>query len=162
MNQQPRTIVRSLGVAIGALSCTLASAQQVPQGSSNAAGATSLSPLVVTATRSPQSAVSLVNDIDVIDTQTWRDRGAQSLNDSLGMMSGISITANGGPGSTGSVFIRGASAGQTLTLIDGFRVSSVSLGQPTYEALPFSLVDRVEVLRGPGSGYYGADALGGA
>jgi vitamin B12 transporter len=158
---QPRASVVSLCVAIGALFCASASAQLKPPTNSNAAGTTSLSPLVVTATRSPQAIVSLVSDIDVIDTQTWRDRGAQSLSDSLGMMSGISITSNGGPGSTGSVFIRGASGGQTLTLVDGFRVSSVSLGQPTYEALPFSLVDRVEVLRGPGSAYYGADALGG-
>jgi len=161
MNKQARKTVFSLGAVVGTLFCASANAQLKPPTNSNAAGAASLSPLVVTATRTPQAIVSLVSDIDVIDTQTWRDRGAQSLNDSLGMMSGIGITANGGPGSTGSVFIRGASAGQTLTLIDGFRVSSVSLGQPTYEALPFNLVDRVEVLRGPSSGYHGADALGG-
>ena len=57
--------------------------------------------------------------------------------------------------------LRGTSTAQSLLLVDGFRMSSASLAQPTYEALPFGLVDRMEVLRGPASGLYGADAIGG-
>lgn len=124
-------------------------------------GADQLGVLQVTATRTPASTSSLVVDTDSASFDRWRDRGFQSVSEGLGMMSGITLTSNGGPAATGSLFIRGATAGQTLTLVDGFRVSSASLGQPTYEALPLLLADRVEVLRGPGSAYYGADALGG-
>ncbi|MGB7180904.1 MAG: TonB-dependent receptor [Burkholderiaceae bacterium] len=120
-----------------------------------------LDPIVVTATRSPQATVNLVSDVESSTTAALRDRGALSVGDGLSMMPGITLTTNGGPASTSAILLRGASAGQTLTLVDGFRMSSVSLGQPTYEALPLMLTDRIEVLRGPGSAYYGADALGG-
>ncbi|MFK7965340.1 MAG: TonB-dependent receptor [Burkholderiaceae bacterium] len=127
----------------------------------NNASPTQLAPVVVTATRSPQSVVNLVSDIDSLSTTDLRSSGALSTADLLGTVSGVDLVSNGGPGSTTSLSLRGASNGQTLVLIDGFRVGSSSLGAPTYESLPFGFTDRIEVLRGPASGLYGADAIGG-
>ena len=73
----------------------------------------------------------------------------------------MQLTSYGGPAATGNVLIRGANAGHTLTLFEGFRVSSALLGQTTFETLPLAHTGRIEILRGPASGLYGADALGG-
>ncbi len=68
---------------------------------------------------------------------------------------------NGGPGSTSGAFLRGANRGQTLVLIDGLRVGSSSVGATSLEAIPLDQIERVEILRGPASSLYGADAIGG-
>ena len=86
----------------------------------NNASPTQLAPVVVTATRSPQSAVNLVSDIDSLPTTDLRSSGALSTADLLGTVSGVDLVSNGGPGSTTSLSLRGASNGQTLVLIDGF------------------------------------------
>jgi vitamin B12 transporter len=68
---------------------------------------------------------------------------------------------NGGPGSTSGAFLRGANRGQTLVLIDGLRVGSSSVGATSLEAIPLDQIERIEILRGPASSLYGADAIGG-
>ena len=59
------------------------------------------------------------------------------------------------------VFLRGANRGQTLVLIDGVRIASSSAGATSLEAIPLDQIDRIEILRGPASSLYGADAIGG-
>ena len=115
--------------------------------------------IVVTATRSPARIEDLVADVVVIEKDLAR-RGL-NVQEALRVGGGVQLTSHGGPAATGNVLIRGANAGHTLTLIEGFRVSSVSLGQTTFETLPLAHTGRIEVLRGPASGLYGADALGG-
>ncbi len=132
-----------------------------PADATQLAQAQMLGPVVVTATRTPRRSVDLISDVDAVSTTSLRSSGALSMPDLLGTLSGVELAQTGGPGSGTGLFLRGASSGQTLTLIDGFRVSSVSLGQPVYESLPYGLTERVEVLRGPASGLYGADAIGG-
>ena len=68
---------------------------------------------------------------------------------------------NGGPGATSGAFLRGANRGQTLVLIDGLRVGSSSVGATSLEAIPLDQIERIEILRGPASSLYGADAIGG-
>ena len=68
---------------------------------------------------------------------------------------------NGGPGQSSGYFIRGASTNSTVVLIDGVRVGSATLGQAEFEALSLAQIDHIEVLRGPASSLYGADAVGG-
>lgn len=74
---------------------------------------------------------------------------------------GVEVTINGGPGGTSGVFIRGVNAGQTLVLVDGLRLGSSSTGATSLEAIPLEQVERIEILRGPASSLYGADAIAG-
>lgn len=117
--------------------------------------------VVITGTREPLSPDRLAADVVVIDAATIRASGADSLADLLRREAGVQLSRNGGPGHGSGIFIRGAFAGQTVLLIDGVRVGSATLGQPSLDGLALSQIDRIEVLRGPGSSLYGADAIGG-
>src|SRR4030095_6119838 len=63
--------------------------------------------------------------------------------------------------STTSLFIRGADLGKVVVLVDGVRIGSATLGTAPLENLPLAQIDRIEILRGPATTLYGADAVGG-
>jgi vitamin B12 transporter len=123
--------------------------------------AASLEPIFVTAARSPQSLADLIADVTIIGPDEISRAGAQSLAGLLARVPGVEIATNGGPGSTTSVFLRGANRGHTLVLIDGLRIGSSSDGATAFEAIPLDQIDHIEILRGPASSLYGADAIGG-
>ena len=79
----------------------------------------------------------------------------------LDRVAGISVIDNGGRGSNTSVFVRGASSDQTLVLVDGIRVGSSTNGAAALNSYPIEAIERIEVLKGPFAGIYGADAAGG-
>ena len=66
-----------------------------------------------------------------------------------------------GPGGLASFALRGASASQTLVLLDGHRIADPQLGQLDASLLPTAILETVEVRHGPASGLYGTDAVGG-
>ena len=120
-----------------------------------------LDPVTVTATRSPQRLTEIIADVTVIGPDEIARAGAQGLADLLQRQPGVQIATTGGPGTTTSVFLRGANANQTLLLVDGLRVGSSSSGTAPFEAIPLSEIDHIEILRGPAASLYGADAIGG-
>ena len=122
---------------------------------------TRLAPVVVIASREPLPVDQVTADVVVIDAQRIRESVSDSIEDLLRREAGVQISRTGAPGQPASVFIRGASSSSTLVLIDGVRVGSATLGQVSFEAISLSQIERIEVLRGPGSSLYGADALGG-
>lgn len=122
---------------------------------------TQLAPIVVSGSREPQRVDRVTADVVVIDAERIRASSADSVEELLRREAGVQVSRNGGPGHTAGVFIRGAGSGNTVVLIDGVRVGSGTLGQVEFESLGLSQIDRIEVLRGPGSSLYGADAVGG-
>ncbi len=100
-------------------------------------------------------------DVVVIDADAIRNTSADSIEDLIRRSAGMQVVRNGGPGQTSGFFIRGASTNSTVVLIDGVRVGSATLGQAEFEALSLAQIERIEILRGPASSLYGADAVGG-
>jgi vitamin B12 transporter len=120
-----------------------------------------LSPVVVTAGRGPQPLADTIAQTTLFDQQDIADTTATDLPGLLQLAPGAQISRTGGPGSTASLFLRGASSTQSLVLIDGVRVDSVSLGAPQLAQIPLDQVDHVEVVNGNVSALYGSGAIGG-
>ena len=117
--------------------------------------------VVVTGSREPLPVERLAADVAVIDADTLRFTTADSLADLLRREAGLQVSRNGGPGQSSGLFIRGTASQQSVVLVDGVRVGSATLGFAAVETLGLAQLERVEVLRGPGSSLYGADAVGG-
>jgi vitamin B12 transporter len=126
-----------------------------------AAAQAAFDPVVVTATREPQALARITADVVVIDRDTIQSTTADSVEDLLRREAGLQVSRNGGPGQSAGVMIRGANVSQTVVIIDGVRIGSATLGQAAFEGISLSEIDHIEVLRGPGSSLYGADAVGG-
>jgi vitamin B12 transporter len=117
--------------------------------------------VVVTATRTPTRVSAVVSDVTVITREELDQAGASSLAEILQGQPGVEITQNGGLGTNESVFLRGTNPTQVLVLIDGFRVGSATTGTTAFQAITPSQIQRIEIVRGPMSSLYGADAMGG-
>ena len=117
--------------------------------------------VIVTATRTPQRALDVIADTTVIDAEEIARSGAGSVADVLKRQRGIEISRNGPAGTATNVFIRGANANQVVVLLDGVRVGSSTTGTASWNAVPLGSIDRIEVVYGPLSTLYGADAIGG-
>lgn len=118
--------------------------------------------IVITGAREPLSSDRLAADVVVIDADTVRNSTADSLADLLRREAGVQLSRNGGPGQSSTVLLRGAGGGQTAVFVDGVRIGSATLGLPSLATIPLADIERVEVLRGPGSSLFGADTIGGA
>ncbi|MCG9032716.1 TonB-dependent receptor domain-containing protein [Laribacter hongkongensis] len=126
-----------------------------------AAPATEVAETVVTATRTPVQAASLTRDVSVITRDDIARAGPTSLPELLSREAGIEFASNGGDGRQSSLFIRGTNSNQSVVLIDGVRVVSATTGATALEQIPLEQIERIEIVRGPVSGLYGADAIGG-
>ncbi len=120
-----------------------------------------LEPVVVTGARAAQPLGEALADVTVIGAEEIARSGVQGLAALLQRQPGVEIVQNGGPGSVSGALLRGANRGQALVLIDGLRAGSASDGAASLEAIPLDQVERIEILRGPASSLYGADAIGG-
>ncbi len=143
-------------VALPAISVTAAPPSQ--PGNQASGDATVVSPSSVV-TPSDQSASS-VTVITAADIET---RQIQTVPDALAAVPGLNVVQAGGPGSATTVFIRGTNYNHVKVLVDGIDVSdpSNSGGAFDFGQLLTGDIERIEVLRGPQSGLYGSDAIGG-
>jgi len=117
--------------------------------------------VVVTPARTPQTVGDALRDVVVIPRDRIEQSGSLSLAELLQRHAGVEFRGTGGPGQPAGVFLRGASAGQALVLVDGLRVGSATVGSTSLENIPLDLIERIEVVKGPLSSLYGTDAIGG-
>lgn len=140
--------------ALVALACAgLAQADNLPQFAGD--------PVIVTASRSAQPLSKTLADATVITRDEIEESGAQTLQQVLSRQAAITIASNGGPGAVSSIYMRGNKDSHTVVLVDGMRIYSATLGTTAIQNIPLAQVERIEILRGPASSLYGADAIGG-
>lgn len=120
-----------------------------------------LEPVVVTATRIEARVDDAIAEVSVVSRSELERSAGLSLSQILSQTPGIQSSALGGLGQPGALFIRGMESRHTLLLVDGIRLGFVDSGQPTLNNLPLGALDRIEVVRGPLSALYGADAAAG-
>jgi len=118
-------------------------------------------PVVVTATRIEEPLEQIGASVTVIPAETIRDQGYRTVDEALRDVPGLDVQRSGSPGKTTTVQIRGANPTQIQVLIDGVRVKSTTSGDFDFADLPVDQIERIEVVRGPQSTIYGADAIGG-
>ena len=129
---------------------------------------TSLDEITVTATRTDQAIRVIPANIAVITRDASRLSAAQNVPDLLRVLPGFStrdyqsqIVAS--PSRSAAAF-RGlgtTSASRALVLLDGVPMNEAFAGWVHWPRVPLSLVERIEVVRGGGSGIWGSRSLGG-
>ncbi len=122
---------------------------------------TSSDTLLVTATRTAQTADQALASVSVIDRAEIERKQAQTVTELLESTPGLTVVNNGGRGKATSISLRGTSSDQVLVLIDGIKVGSATLGSTAFEHLAVDQIERIEVVRGPRSSLYGSEAIGG-
>jgi vitamin B12 transporter len=150
-------MVRVIGcivVLLTALAC-LASAQELKE------EVQKVEPVVVTATKVETPAERIGASVTVVTEEEIRNFNYTRIEEALRAVPGVDIQRAGSPGKATTLRIRGAGGQQVQVLVDGMRVSSPTLGAADLAELTLDAVDRIEVLRGPQSTLYGANAIGG-
>ncbi|MFK5955455.1 MAG: TonB-dependent receptor [Planctomycetota bacterium] len=118
--------------------------------------------IVVIATRLAEDLFEVPRSVNIIDAQDIKERTPRTAAEALRQQPGIWIQRTGHSG--GAPIIRGFMGKRVIYMFDGIRRNTASLFNGpngflgTVDALD---IDRIEVLRGPGSVLYGSDAIGG-
>ncbi|WP_286822780.1 MULTISPECIES: TonB-dependent receptor domain-containing protein [unclassified Idiomarina] len=124
--------------------------------------------IVVTAAGFEQKITEAPASISVISNEEIRSRSFTSLLDAVKYQEGIDIGTSRDKTGQGSISMRGLTGDYTLILVDGIRQNNHgdiypnNFGGNAFNHIPpLETIDRIEVIRGPASTLYGADALGG-
>jgi vitamin B12 transporter len=116
--------------------------------------------MVVTATRTPVPLNATTQAVTVLRGDELRAQGVQTVAQALRQVPGAAVVQSGSYGGVTSLFLRGGESRYTKVLVDGVPVNDVG-GSFFFENLTTDNIDRIEILRGPGSALYGADAMSG-
>lgn len=120
-----------------------------------------LAPVVVTATRIQQPLSEIGTTVSIVDRSQIESQQLQQVSDVLRQVPGVSVMQGGSPGTLADVMIRGATAAQTVILIDGVEANTGATGGFDIANLTTDNLDRTEVVRGAGGSLYGSQAIGG-
>jgi vitamin B12 transporter len=117
--------------------------------------------IVVTATRIPQPIGEIGETTTVVTHQQIEAQQIESVTDALREVPGVQLTQLGSPGTLADVSIRGATAAQTLIMIDGVPVNDSATDSFDVSRLTTGGLSQIEVVRGAGGALYGSQAIGG-
>ena len=119
-----------------------------------------MDPVVVTATKTETPVGQTGSSVSVITREQIEQRQATDVLQILRDQPGLSLTQTGTRGGATSVTIRGGNGNMNLVLIDGMKVN-LGGGGFDFGNITTVGVGRVEIVRGPQSALYGADAMTG-
>ena len=116
--------------------------------------------LVVTASRREQGSRRVAASVSTVGPEEIAARNSESLDDVLRHVPGVQMADDqvNIRGSSGYSFNTGS---RVLLLVDGLPMLRPDADGIPFNALPMNQVERIEVLKGPGSALYGGGALGG-
>ncbi|AZO94696.1 TonB-dependent receptor [Halocella sp. SP3-1] len=120
-----------------------------------------LDDIVVTASKYSEKLSDTTVSMDILTQEDIQEKNAQNVAELLRGLTGIYISDHGGPAGLKTIRIRGSETNQVLVLLDGQAINSSQNGEIDLSQLPVEQIERIEVLKGPASALYGANALGG-
>ena len=119
-------------------------------------------PVVVTATKTEHSLADAPVKTTVITRKEIEEKQLTTLQDAFRSIPGLRVMRAAGTwGDSGKIMLRGLDAKHTLILVDGHRVYGGHSDSVDLQAYPLAMVERIEVVQGPGSALYGSEAMGG-
>lgn len=131
---------------------------------SPAAAVTDLGEILVTSTsRLPQKIKNSTANVTVITAEDIAERGYQSVTEALSRATGISISNNGGLGTTSSIFMRGMKTEKILVLLDGVILNNPTStdGQAFFEHISLDNIEQIEIIEGGSASIWGTGASAG-
>ncbi len=117
--------------------------------------------VIVTATRYPKALRDIALATVVIEKEEIEQNGAHSLGELLSAHAGIDVKDIGSHGGVSSIFIRGMPSNGTLVLMNGNPINSITTGMADLSSVDVNAIERIEIIKGPVSSFYGANGLGG-
>ncbi len=106
-------------------------------------------------------AYTIGNAVSVVTGEELRQQQVRNAGEALRSLPGVAVSRSGGVGNFTQVRIRGAEGNHTLVLIDGIEANNTADGEFDFSNLSAEEIERIEVIRGPMSGLYGSNAVGG-
>lgn len=116
--------------------------------------------IVVSASHVETPLSRLPTSTTVITDEELRALQVEAASDALSLVPGLHVARSGGRLGLTSVFPRGGESDYTLVAVDGLRLNGFG-GAFDFGGLPSADIERLEVVRGPQSAVFGADAIGG-
>ncbi len=116
--------------------------------------------VVVTATRTPKDLKNVPVAVTVITREELQKRDVRTVADALRDVPGVELTDSAMAGGQ-RMIVRGESGNRVLVLIDGQKISEQKSVSGVPLLIDLNSVERIEVVKGPGSVLYGSDAIGG-
>lgn len=119
--------------------------------------------VTVSALRRPVRADDVGSSVTVVTDEQIATQQRRTLPDILARQPGLNVVRSGGFGGTTSIFMRGANPNDVKVRIDGMDINDGSSASNAFDAGQFVTdgIGSIEILRGPQSGLYGADAMAG-
>ena len=118
--------------------------------------------VVVTASRIPLSANAVGSVVTVVDGEVLQQRQITTAFDALREVPGVAVSRSGALGSLSQIRIRGGESNHTLVLIDDVIANDPAASSEfNFGHLMAAGIERIEILRGPQSALWGADAVSG-
>ncbi|MEN3748188.1 TonB-dependent receptor [Sphingomonas sp. HF-S3] len=149
--------------ALAAASGALAQQAPAPDAAAPAASTEDSGEIIVTATRAPVAIDQVPASVTVLDKAAIDRSQDIGVTELLLRTPGITMSRNGGYGTSTSLRIRGAESDQTVVVIDGVKLNDPAStgGGYNFANLLTGDASRIEILRGPQSTLWGSQAIGG-
>lgn len=121
----------------------------------------SLDEIVVTGTMKEMRRSDSPIPVEIVTAKMFKKNPTPSLFEAVGILNGVQPQLNCNVCNTGDIHINGMEGPYTMILIDGMPIVSSLSTVYGLSGIPNSMVDRVEVVKGPASSLYGSEAMGG-
>ena len=135
--------------------CALLTGANMISGGVNAESVYELTPVIVTATKTAESAEKVPASVSVVTAKEIAAHNYSSTAQALGQLPGVYLS----PVGDGGISMRGFGSADILVMVDGQPVNNGWNGAVDWSMIPIQNIERIEVVRGAASSLYGGRAV---